>query len=167
MVAINGRSLKLLSFLFILGACQNLQINTQEPLDNRLASDNGQLDLSQSTLEQQNIEKAQAKRALMEAREKRIVILSDLEEDLIQNLEINVAVYARQTTNLIGERMHNRLKVKNKKTNPCLRFKSADDAQRFFLSKNGPIKDFWNLDQDGDGFACSWNPEQYRKILLK
>ena len=67
MVAINGRSLKLLSFLFILGACQNLQINTQEPLDNRLASDNGQLDLSQSTLEQQNIEKAQAKKALMEA----------------------------------------------------------------------------------------------------
>lgn len=167
MVAINGRSLKLLSFLFILGSCQNLQINTQEPLDNRLASDNGQLDLSQSTLEQQNIEKAQAKRALMEAREKRIVILSDLEQDLSLNSEINVAVYARQTTNLIGERIFNRLKVKNKKTNPCLRFNSADDAQRFFLSKNGPIKDFWNLDQDGDGFACSWNPEQYRKIFLK
>ena len=103
----------------------------------------------------------------MEAIEKRIVILSDLEEDLSQNSEINVAVYARQTTNLIGERIYNRLKVKNKKTNPCLRFNSADDAQRFFLSKNGPIKDFWNLDQDGDGFACSWNPEQYRKILLK
>jgi len=64
MVAINGRSLKLISFLFILGSCQNLQINTQEPLDNRLASDNGQLDLSQSTLEQQNIEKAQAKKSL-------------------------------------------------------------------------------------------------------
>ena len=167
MVAKNELNLKLLCFLFILCSCQNLQTNTQEPLDNRLASDNGQLDLSQSTLEQQNIEKTQAKRALLKAREKRIVILSDLEEDLSQNSEINVAVYARQTTNLIGEQIYNRLKVKRKKTNPCLRFNSADDAQRFFLSKNGPIKDFWNLDQDGDGFACSWNPEQYRKILLK
>ena len=167
MVEKNGPSLKFLCFLFILGSCQNLQTNTQEQLDSRLASDNGQLDLSQSTLEQQNIEKAQAKRALMEARGKRVVILSDLEEDLSQNSEINVAVYARQTTNSIGEHVYNRLKIKSKKTDPCLRFKSADDAQRFFLSKNGPLKDFWNLDQDGDGFACNWNPEQYRKILIK
>ena len=167
MIRKNWGKLRFLCFLFILGSCQNLQKNTQEHLEKGLASDNGQLDLSQSTPEQQNVEKAQAKAALIEARGKRIVISSESEENISQNSEINVAVYARQTTNIIGDRMFNRLKVKSKKTDPCLRFKSADDAQRFFLSKNGPIKDFWNLDQDGDGFACSWNPEQYRKILVE
>ena len=135
MIKKNGSSLRFLWFLFILGSCQNLQTNTQNQVDSRLASDNGQLDLSQSTLEQQNIEKAQAKEKLMEAREKRIVISSDSEENLLQNSKINVAVYARKTTHSIGDQMYNRLKVKIKKIDPCLRFKSADDAQRFFSQR--------------------------------
>ena len=162
-----GVRLRFLCFLFIFGSCQNIEMNTHNQVDTKLSSDNGQLDLSRSTLEQQNIEKAEAKESLLDAREKRIVILSNPEETLSHNSKINIAVYARQTTNLIGERLYNRVKVKTKKVDPCLRFKSAEDAQRFFLSKNGPNKDHWNLDQDGDGFACSWNPEQYRKILVK
>ena len=163
----NGGVIRLLCFLFILGSCQNIQSNTEKQKDSKLASDNGQLDLSQSTLAQQDIEKTQAKESLMEAREKRIIILSNSEENLSQNSEVNVAVYARQTTHSIGDRKYTRMKVKSKKIDPCLRFQTGDDAQRFFLSNSGPVKDFWNLDQDGDGFACKWNPEPYRKILVK
>ena len=159
--------LMFLCFLYILGSCQHMQSKTQKQVDTKLSSDNGQLDLSQSTLEQQNIEKAQAKESLLEAREKRIVVLSNSEEILSQNSAINIAVYARKTSNIIGERKYNRVKVKNKKINPCLRFTSPDESQRFFLLKNGPSNDFWNLDPDGDGFACSWNPEPYRRILVK
>ena len=110
-----GGILMFICFLYILGSCQSIQSNTQEQLESKLSSDNGQLDLSQSTPEQQNIEKAQAKESLMEAKEKRIVVLSNFEEILSQNSTINIAVYARQTSNSVGERTYNRMKVKKKK----------------------------------------------------
>ena len=162
-----GITLQFLCFLFILGSCQISQTNKDTNIRNNLSSDNGQLDLSRTTLEQQNIEKAQAKESLLEARKKRVVILSNPEEPLAHNLTINIAVYARLTTNSIGERIYNRAKVKKKKLDSCLRFASDDDAQRFFLLKNGPGMDFWNLDQDGDGFACSWDPDRYRQIVVQ
>ena len=157
----------LLCFIFVFGSCQNIQNNNDKNFEGKLSSDNGQLDLSRSTLEQQKIEKIRAKELLLEAREKRVVILSNNKEILSQTSAINIAVYARETFNPIGKRLYKRLIVKSKKMNPCLRFQSADDAQRFFLLKNGPEKDSWSLDQDGDGFACSWSPDKYRKIVVK
>ena len=37
-------------------------------------------------------------------------------------------------------------------------------AQIFFLENGGPKNDFHNMDVDGEGFACNWDPAVYRKI---
>ncbi len=34
----------------------------------------------------------------------------------------------------------------------------------FFLKNGGPKIDYHNIDVDGDGFACKWDPAIYRKI---
>ena len=46
----------------------------------------------------------------------------------------------------------------------CRRFESEDEAQRQFLANGGPQNDRFNLDPDGDGFACKFDPEPYRKL---
>ena len=33
------------------------------------------------------------------------------------------------------------------------------------MIKGGP-KDYWRLDNDGDGFACDWNPNFYRNLRV-
>lgn len=38
----------------------------------------------------------------------------------------------------------------------CGDFRSAADAQRYFLLNGGPSIDRHNLDGDGDGYACEW-----------
>ena len=132
-----------------------------------LSSDNGQLDLSLSTLEQQNIEKTKAEQFLLQARQKRIIIEAQPAEKLTKKPKINIALYARQTTNAVGEKLFNRIKIKQNKSDPCLSFLSDDDAQRFFLKNGGPKMDFMNLDLNGDGFACDWNPIKYRNLIVK
>ena len=152
-------------FLFLV-SCQSIPSNKDTTDKIILSSDNGLLDLSLSTLKQQNIEKAEAEKFLLEARQKRTIVEPEDTEELSEKSDINLALYARQTFNSVGQKIYNRNPTKKKKIDPCLRFISAEDAQRFFLKKNGPQKDFWNLDPDGDGFACKWNPEQYRKLLV-
>ena len=61
----------------ILVSCQTIQSNTKENEKSSLSSDDGKLDLSLSTIEQQNLEKVQAEKFLLKAREKRIVIEPD------------------------------------------------------------------------------------------
>ena len=46
----------------------------------------------------------------------------------------------------------------------CKDFSSSAQAQRFFLSKGGPVNDPHNLDSDGDGFACEWGRELKRIV---
>lgn len=38
----------------------------------------------------------------------------------------------------------------------CGDFRSAAEAQRYFLLNGGPSNDPHNLDGDGDGYACEW-----------
>ena len=152
--------------LTLLISCQTIPSNKEKTDTSILSSDNGLLDLSLSTIEQQNLEKTAAAKFLLEARQKRTVVKPEEIEDLTKKLVINLALYARQTSNAVGKKIYNRVLVKKEKLDPCLRFVSTEDAQRFFLEKGGPQKDFWNLDPDGDGFACKWNPEHYRKLLI-
>ena len=153
----------LLSLSFML-SCQSIQSSQTKSSENSLSSDSGFLDLSLSTLEQQNTEKLKAEKFLSEARKKRIIITPEQIEETYQNSDINLARYARQASNLVGEKIYVRLSKRNKKSDPCFRFISDDDSQRFFLEKGGPVKDLWNLDPDGDGFACKWNPDSYKKF---
>ena len=162
----NAKYIPTLCIFLYLTSCQNMQTANNHTEKGSLSSDDGQLDLSQSTLEEQKIQRANAKKSLLAAREKRTVIEPEKTEELDQKSAINIALYARQTSNAVGEKIYIRILSKKKKIDPCFRFMSADNAQRFFLEKDGPEKDFWNLDPDGDGFACAWNPMHYRNLLV-
>ncbi len=48
----------------------------------------------------------------------------------------------------------------------CSDFKTASEAQRFFLAGGGPNSDPYNLDGDGDGAACEWGV-RIRQIALR
>ena len=154
-----------LIFILLLISCQTSNTSDENLEQGSLSSDNGLLDLSLTTIEQQNMEKAKAEKFLLEVREKRIVIEPDFAAELNQKSAVNVALYAIRTQNEVGQKIYERFPFKQKKLDPCLRFVSTDDAQRFFLKNNGPKNDLWNLDPDGDGFACKWNPLRYRKLL--
>ncbi len=45
----------------------------------------------------------------------------------------------------------------------CLRYASPAEAQETFLNAGGPKRDSKNLDPDGDGFACKWDPTPFQK----
>ncbi len=79
----------------------------------------------------------------------------------------NIVEYAIRTTNRRGEAIHRR-------GNPlrwqlweraCARFTTQDQAQEEFLRRGGPERDPGNLDPDGDGFACWWDPAPFRAAV--
>lgn len=44
----------------------------------------------------------------------------------------------------------------------CAKYPNANNAQFAFLASGGPAKDPAQMDPDGDGFVCGWNPEPWR-----
>ena len=140
------------------------QIDKQTEIEG-LSENHGQIDLSQSTLEQQKIDKQKAAENLQNARNERIEI--EVENSIDLSDEVNVAKYARDTIHKKGEKLFTRigLNIYNN-WNQCSKFKTKDDAQRKFLKSGGPYSDKFNLDPDGDGFACDWDPEVYRGLTI-
>ena len=130
-----------------------------------LSENHNHIDLSLSTLEQQNIDKEKAAKKLEDARKERI----EIEVDNSTNFSdyVNVAKFARDTKNKKGEKIFNRVSFSiYDNWNECSKFNTKDEAQRKFLKDGGPYKDRFNLDPDGDGFACDWDPEIYRKLSI-
>lgn len=80
---------------------------------------------------------------------------------------VNVAEFALTTTNAIGEKLYSRFNpIGGALTKQaCKRYRLPDDAQEAFLKAGGPERDPKSLDPDGDGFACDWSPETYRKLV--
>lgn len=78
----------------------------------------------------------------------------------------NIVEFALATTNLPGQAIYsrNRLRLSDYNRN-CVRYASGDKAQEAFLKAGGPEKDKLNLDPDGDGFACEWDPTPFRNAL--
>lgn len=78
----------------------------------------------------------------------------------------NIVEFALATTNLPGQEIYsrNRLRLSDYNRN-CVRYASGDKAQEAFLKAGGPEKDKLNLDPDGDGFACEWDPTPFRNAL--
>lgn len=76
----------------------------------------------------------------------------------------NVVEFALSTTNRVGEALYRRSKVfaHSRFVRNCLKYPSPDLAQEVFLQSGGPRKDGKGLDPDGDGFACSWDPQPFR-----
>ncbi|PTN03846.1 excalibur calcium-binding domain-containing protein [Rhodovulum imhoffii] len=78
----------------------------------------------------------------------------------------NIVSYALDTTNKPGEQVYRRVNPLRNLSHEraCARFASADKAQEAFLAAGGPQRDSKNLDPDGDGFACEWNPAPFRLV---
>lgn len=127
--------------------------------------DDDRLNLAEYTLEQQRIDAAIAERELAEARERLVIVQP--EATVPQPMTgANIALFAKQTTHAVGEQRYSRGFKPFAPRGNCRRFTSADEAQRAFLAEGGPERDPRNLDPDGDGFACSWDPEPYRRLSL-
>ena len=70
--------------------------------------------------------------------------------------------------NPVGKKLFKRTYIKsNSDRDNCARFRVKDDAQRYFLANGGPELDPLKLDSDGDGYACFWNPESFRIIVVE
>ena len=123
----------------------------------------GVLDLSQFSQEQQKVDRAQAAKRREELKEGRVVLEVNSKEK-IRIKSINLAVFARSVSNNIGEKIYYRNFLSNENNSNCKKFSNKNAAQIFFLENGGPKNDYHNIDNDGDGFACKWDPSIYRKI---
>lgn len=76
----------------------------------------------------------------------------------------NVVDYALTTTHAVGTQRYTRRNPFRhmRWESACLAFVNQDAAQEAFLAAGGPENDRQNLDPDGDGFACWWDPQVYR-----
>lgn len=75
----------------------------------------------------------------------------------------NLAAYALAATNAPGQPVYPRGGFHlTSATKACGKYISPDLAQMAFLKKGGPQKDPLNLDPDGDGFACGWDPRPFQ-----
>jgi hypothetical protein len=123
----------------------------------------GVLDLSQFSQEQQKVDREQAAKRREELKEGRVVLEVNSKEKIRIN-SINLAVFARSVSNNIGEKIYYRNFLSNENNSNCKKFSNKNAAQIFFLENGGPKNDYHNIDVDGDGFACEWDPSIYRKI---
>ncbi len=135
-------------------------VATPQPAGTPLDDDH--LNLNQYTLEQQRIDAAIAERELAAAREQLVIVTPG--ETVPEVRGVNVALFANQTTHAVGEKRYSRSAALLRPRSRCGRYASADAAQRAFLAEGGPEHDALNLDPDGDGFACDWDPEPYRRL---
>lgn len=76
---------------------------------------------------------------------------------------VNLAAYAVNQTNQVGNKIYIR---HGGGTTNCFRYsRDPDEGQRVFLAAGGPRLDPHNLDPDGDGYACKWTPDAYRRLV--
>lgn len=80
----------------------------------------------------------------------------------------NIVEYALNTRNSVGQQVWRRsvLTMQNTDRN-CRSFVNSDLAQEEFLRRGGPQRDPQNLDPDGDGFACWWDPAPFRAAAMR
>lgn len=79
----------------------------------------------------------------------------------------NLVAFALGTSHAPGTQMHRRINpLRWSRTEAaCLQFRNQDAAQEAFLADGGPDRDPGNLDPDGDGYACWWDPTPLRQAM--
>ncbi len=125
--------------------------------------DDDRLNLMEYTLAQQKIDAAAAERQLAQARSQLVIVQPESLPDRVDG--VNIALFAQQTDNAVGERRYDR-GIGGGFGGSCGRYPTSDAAQRAFLASGGPQSDSLGLDRDGDGFACAWDPVPYRQLRL-
>ena len=80
----------------------------------------------------------------------------------------NLAQYAVESTHPAGTELYRRswFRDTDNLSERCGAFGSANEAQQAFLDHGGPEEDKFDLDPDGDGYACAWTPGALRELLL-
>ena len=158
------RYIYFLCALFIFG-CQT-DLSSENDLvkgNSNLKISDGILDLSQFSQEQQKVEREQAAKRREELKAGRVVLEVNSKEKITLK-SVNLAVFARSVSNKVGEKIYYRNFLSTENNSSCKKFSNKNAAQIFFLENGGPKNDYHNLDVDGDGFACKWDPSIYRKI---
>lgn len=80
--------------------------------------------------------------------------------------EPNIVQYALSTSHAKGTQMYKRGGIHLTGYGAaCAKYPSPDLAQEAFLAAGGPERDRLNVDPDGDGFACAWDPTPFRTAL--
>lgn len=79
----------------------------------------------------------------------------------------NIVAFALNTRHPVGTEVYRRINPLrwSRWENACLQFRNQDAAQEAFLADGGPTRDRGNLDPDGDGFACWWDPTPLRQAM--
>lgn len=81
------------------------------------------------------------------------------------NAAVDLIQYALSAPNRLGETIYPRSKVAlSNSEKACARYNTAEAAQQAFLGAGGPKRDSKNLDPDGDGFACYWDPTPFQQV---
>ncbi len=149
-----ARLIYFLCILLLFGCQTDISSKDQEVKGNSdLKTSDGVLDLSQFSQEQQKVEREQAAKRREELKAGRVILEANHKEK-IKRQSVNLAVFARSVRNFISSGAGS----------GCKKFSNKNAAQIFFLENGGPKNDFHNMDVDGDGFACKWDPAIYRKI---
>lgn len=75
----------------------------------------------------------------------------------------DIVSYALNAPNRVGQPWYSRFMFSGQRRyeRNCASYRSAEEAQRDFLSRGGPERDPRGIDPDGDGFACNWDPAPY------
>ena len=158
------RQIFFLSVLLLFGCQTDLSSENEVVKGNtNLKISDGVLDLSQFSQEQQKVEREQAAKRLEELKAGRVVLEAD-DKEKITETSVNLALFARSVPNNLGEKIYYRSLLSTNANPGCKKFSNRNEAQIFFLQNGGPKNDFHNVDVDGDGFACEWDPAIYRKI---
>ncbi len=80
------------------------------------------------------------------------------------NEAVDLVQYALSAPNRLGEAIYPRSSIAlSNSQKACARYDTPEAAQQAFLHSGGPKRDPKNLDPDGDGFACFWDPTPFQK----
>lgn len=78
----------------------------------------------------------------------------------------SVVGFALATSHPVGQAVYPRANASSERAvRGCDRYNSDDLAQAAFLNSGGPDRDTQGIDPDGDGYACGWDPERFRKAV--
>jgi len=78
----------------------------------------------------------------------------------------NVVAFALATDHSVGTARYARSDPSAERAErACDRYVSADLAQEAFLKAGGPAGDRLGMDPDGDGYACGWDPDRFRRAV--
>jgi hypothetical protein len=79
---------------------------------------------------------------------------------------VSAVAFALATTHSVGAEMYRRPLIRFSRVEAnCAIYRTPEEAQEAFLAAGGPERDRLNLDPDGDGFACRWDPAPIRAAL--